>query len=129
MKLGRFSLSYITNTTQLNMMKIDHKHKVNKLTDILRQQFGNDMHLARIKFIALFIISLCKVQTVGFEKLANAFDCYSESSSNLRRIQRFMAKYQLDSNLSNYSKLIRYFSPIPRITSSIALVSSSFDSK
>lgn len=99
MEVGRFSLSYKTNTTQLNMMKIDQKHKVNKLTDILRQQFGNDMHLARIKFIALFIISLCKVQTVGFEKLANAFDCYSESSSNLRRIQRFMAKYQLDSNL------------------------------
>ena len=47
----------------------------------------------------MFIISLCKVQTVGFEKLANAFDSEALSSSSLRRIQRFIAHYILDSDL------------------------------
>lgn len=32
------------------------------------------MNLARIKFISLFICSLCKVQCVCFEKLASGFD-------------------------------------------------------
>lgn len=45
------------------------------------------------------ISALCKVQNVGFEKLASAFDNPSNTSSSLRRIQRFMAAYLLDTNL------------------------------
>lgn len=47
----------------------------------------------------MFDIALCKVQTVGFEKLANAFDSEAMAVSSLRRIQRFIAKYTLDSDL------------------------------
>ena len=47
----------------------------------------------------MFVFALCKVQTVGFEKLANAFDNVALASSSLRRIQRFIAKYALDSDL------------------------------
>ncbi|MCF8302469.1 MAG: IS4 family transposase [Bacteroidales bacterium] len=57
------------------------------------------MNLARIKFFGLFITGLCKVQTVGFEKLAASFDTKASSDSSLRRIQRFMADYLLDTNL------------------------------
>ena len=42
---------------------------------------------------------MCKVQTVTFEKLANAFDTRADVSSSLWRIQRFIAGFSLDSNL------------------------------
>jgi hypothetical protein len=42
---------------------------------------------------------LCKVQTVGFEKLANAFDSKALPESSLRRIQRFIANFVLESDL------------------------------
>jgi Transposase DDE domain. len=47
----------------------------------------------------MFICALCKVQTVGFEKLATAFETGSKSDSSLRRIQRFIADYSLDTDL------------------------------
>lgn len=56
-------------------------------------------NLARTKFFVLMISALCKVQTVGFEKLASAFDSNADTSSSLRRIQRFMATYLLDTDL------------------------------
>jgi hypothetical protein len=57
------------------------------------------MNLARIKFFGLFICALCKVQTVCFEKLATAFDTDAKVDSSLRRIQRFIAEYMLDTEL------------------------------
>ena len=57
------------------------------------------MNLARIKFLGLFLCALCKAQTVSFEKLATAFECSAIRESSLRRIQRFMAYYILDSDL------------------------------
>ena len=57
------------------------------------------MNLARVKFFVLFISALCKVQTVGFEKLASAFDSRADTGSSLRRIQRFMASFLLDTDL------------------------------
>ena len=53
-------------------------------------------NLARVKFFVLFICALCKVQTVGFDKLSAAFNTSADSASSLRRIQRFIAKYSLD---------------------------------
>jgi hypothetical protein len=57
------------------------------------------MNLAHIKFFGLFICTLCKVQTICFEKLATAFETDAMSKSSLRRIQRFMANYVLDTDL------------------------------
>jgi hypothetical protein len=57
------------------------------------------MNLARIKFLGIFICALCKVQSVGFEKLALALSSGAKSNSSLRRIQRFMADYVLDTDL------------------------------
>ena len=57
------------------------------------------MNLARIKFFGLFICALCRIQTVCFEKLATGFDCEARVDSSLRRIQRFMSEYLLDTDL------------------------------
>ena len=73
--------------------------KTKELTSVLNTQFSGTLNLARVKLIALFICSLCKVQTVTFSKLANAFDCSAEPHSSLRRIQRFIANFSLDSDL------------------------------
>jgi len=71
--------------------------KSSKLVSIFHEQSG--WNLARVKFFVLMISALCKVQTVGFEKLATAFDCSASTCSSLRRIQRFMASYWLDTDV------------------------------
>lgn len=81
------------------MTKTNAPGKNTELVAILSTHFRSKINLARVKLISLFIIALCKVQTVSFEKLANAFDTKSDSSSSLRRIQRFIADYSLDSDL------------------------------
>ena len=73
------------------------ENKSNELVSIFHQQSG--WNLARVKFFVLFICALCKVKTVGFEKLATAFDSPASSDSSLRRIQRFVASYVLDTDL------------------------------
>jgi hypothetical protein len=75
------------------------KSKNSILFETLTHIFGDKMNLARIKFFGLFICALCKVQTVCFEKLATGFDCPAKVDSSLRRIQRFMAEYILDTRL------------------------------
>lgn len=69
------------------------------LISIISQVFGDKINLARMKFFGLFICALCKVQTVCFEKIATAFDSDVVVSSSLRRIQRFMADYVLDTTI------------------------------
>ena len=71
--------------------------KSSELVSIFHEQSG--WNLARVKFFVLMISALCKVQTVGFEKLATAFDCSANTSSSLRRIQRFMATFLMDTDL------------------------------
>lgn len=57
------------------------------------------MNLARIKFLSLMILALCKVQTVSCCKLSIAFEGGSEALSCMRRVQRFMSFYALDLDL------------------------------
>lgn len=80
-------------------MNIRTENKISILNDTLEAFFGKSMNLARIKFFGLFISALCKVQTVCFEKLATAFDSEAQNSSALRRIQRFIGQYTLDTDL------------------------------
>ena len=72
------------------------RSKSSELVSIFHDQSG--WNLARVKFFVLIISALCKVQTVGFEKLAT-FDSNANTNSSLRRIQRFMATYLLDTDL------------------------------
>jgi hypothetical protein len=75
------------------------EYKSTKLNSILNQALSGKMNMARIKFFGMFICALCKVQTVCFEKLATTFESNAKSESSLRRIQRFMAGYVLDTDL------------------------------
>jgi hypothetical protein len=69
--------------------------KSTELVSILKEQFQGKLNLARIKFLSLFIVALCKVQTVNFEKLSSAFNSTAKASSSHRRIQRFIGLYNL----------------------------------
>ena len=80
-------------------MNIKANNKVTVLSDTLKEFFGDKMNLARIKFFGLFISALCKVQTVCFEKLACSFECDARAESSLRRIQRFISEFSLDTDL------------------------------
>lgn len=80
-----------------NNFKVEYKST--RLISILSQTLAGKMNMARIKFFGLFICALCKVQTVNFCKLATAFETPAKPGSALRRVQRFMAEYALDSNL------------------------------
>jgi len=81
------------------MKKTNAVTKNSELTSVLNTHFQGKINLARVKLISHFIIALCKVQTVTFEKLSNAFDTRTNSESSLRRVQRFIAGYSLDSDL------------------------------
>ncbi|VAW11072.1 hypothetical protein MNBD_BACTEROID03-1202, partial [hydrothermal vent metagenome] len=91
------------------MKKTNACLKNNELTAVLNTHFQGKLNLARVKLISLFVCSLCKVRTVTFDKLANAFDAHARSDSSLRRIQRFIADYALDGDL--IAKLV--FSLLP----------------
>ena len=80
-------------------MTTKDESKSNELIPILNEHFQGKVNLARLKLIEMFVLALCKVQTVGFEKLANAFDSKAMATSSLRRIQRFIVKYTLSSDL------------------------------
>ena len=73
--------------------------KNSELTRVLNTHLQGKINSARLKLISHFVIALCKIQTVTFEKLANAFDTESGSESSLRRVQRFIANYSLDADL------------------------------
>lgn len=72
------------------MEKTNAITKSTELISVLNTHFKGTLNLARVKFIAHFIIALCKVKTVTFDKLANAFDTAADADSSLRRIQRFI---------------------------------------
>ena len=71
--------------------------KLAKYSD-LQEQLGKELPLnaARLKFIVLIIMALIKVQSVNFERLSQGFENDVKLSSNLRRIQRFFAEFDLN---------------------------------
>jgi hypothetical protein len=79
--------------------KINVSTNSNELLSVLSDNFKENINLARIKLICHFICALCKVQTVTFDKLARAFDSSAKEASSLRRIQRFIANYDLSPDL------------------------------
>lgn len=81
-------------------MKITNvESKSSELILVLKDHFGGKINQARITLMSLFVISLCKVQTVNFERLASGFETGASAASSLRRIQRFIAQFELDKDL------------------------------
>jgi hypothetical protein len=72
------------------------QYKSTKLIATLCKFLVGTMNLAHITFFGLFICALCMVQSVSLVKLSAAFQSKAKSESSLRRIQRFMAEYNLD---------------------------------
>lgn len=69
------------------------------LLNVLQNEFGGKLNLARVKFLSLIIQALCKVQTVNLERLAIGFNSTAKPLSSLRRIQRFIADFNLCDDL------------------------------
>lgn len=86
----RHSTKY-TNTSQ--------DYKIIELDSVLEHNFETKINKARLKFISLLILALCKVKTVNYLSLANAFDSNATAGSSFRRIQRFMADFDLPMKL------------------------------
>lgn len=86
----RHSTKY-TNTSQ--------DYKIIELDSVLEHNFETKINKARLKFISLLILALCKVKTVNYLSLANAFDSNAAAGSSFRRIQRFMADFDLPMKL------------------------------
>lgn len=87
------------NTTppQRPTSKVDYESTT--LLNVLQNEFGKNLNLARIKFLALMLTALCKVQTVCFERIALGFESKAKPSSSLRRIQRFVSGFNLCEDL------------------------------
>lgn len=73
--------------------------KDSDLFDTLLAHFGKTINLARIKFLSKMLKAIVILRTVNFAKLATAFGGKADALSSMRRIQRFMANYDLDLSL------------------------------
>ena len=67
-------------------------------------------HKARLMFLSAFILSLIKLTTVKWTKLANALNGTVKQQSNYRRIQRFFAEFDIP--YEAVSRLILHLLPI-----------------
>ena len=68
------------------------------------------MNLARLKFVTLFVLALCKTRKVTYTTLATAFDNKTCKDSNVKRIRNFMKAANFTMEL--VSKLI--FNLLPK---------------
>lgn len=78
----------------------DYKSK--QLAETLKENIARNnskLNKARLQLMAMVIIALCKVQTVSFHKLALAFETNGKADSALRRLQRFIAHFELCGDL------------------------------
>ena len=66
-------------------------HECNRLTRISKEPFDKESNSAHIKYLALLVLALYKVQTVNLQKMATAFKSKAKKNSSLRRIRRFLA--------------------------------------
>jgi hypothetical protein len=73
------------------------EHKTNKLIASMKER--TQWNLARVKFLVAFISSVCKLQTVNFQKLSQGLGGTVQVESNLRKIQRFFAEFPVDGDL------------------------------
>lgn len=86
---------------------LSHEH--NQLLTVFKAHFSDFLNLARVRLACNFIMALCRVKSVNYSKLSSGFDGLASSSSNFRRIQRFMAEVNFSMEL--VAKLI--FSMLP----------------
>ena len=82
--------------------------QVTQLCSVFQGHFH--WHKARLIFLSAFILSLIKLTTVNWTKLANALNGEVKQQSNYRRIQRFFSEF--DMPYEAVSRLILHLLPI-----------------
>lgn len=108
LKIRKFKVVNSHINTILRSPKVHYKSS--DLFSMLREYFGKDMNLVRIKAMSMMICVLCKVQRIAYTKLASAFDNEAGAGSSLRRIQRLIAECVINTDL--IVKLILKFIPV-----------------
>jgi hypothetical protein len=68
--------------------------KDTQLISFIQGHFKGEYNLARVKLICLFIVALCKIKTINYDRLASGFDTKANKNSSYRRIQRFMKEFE-----------------------------------
>jgi Transposase DDE domain len=92
---------------------LSHKtlmHQVTLIRNTLQPHLG--WHGARVAFLALFLVALFRVRTVNFAELAVAFMGKAKTESNLKRLHRFFADFEL--NYLTIAKLVVTLMGIPQ---------------
>lgn len=79
--------------------KTSQESRITELSSILEQNFETKLNKARLELISMMILALCKIKTVNYMALANVFDSCATAGSSMRRIQRFMADFDLPMKL------------------------------
>jgi hypothetical protein len=80
---------------------------MHSITNVLSDHLG--WHRARLKFMARFIVALLQRTTTDLWALAVALKGSVKSASNYRRIQRFLAEYDVD--FAMLGRLLAYLVP------------------
>lgn len=78
-------------------MNTNVDYKVNELVEFFSKK--TEWNLARVKFLVAIICSMCKLQTVNYQKLTQGLGGNALFESNLRRIQRFFTEYEIEHDL------------------------------
>ena len=86
------------------MMNTSFECKDTRLISVLQEHLKGEINLARVKYICLFILALCKVKTINYDGLASGFEVKANKNSSYRRIQKFMSEFDLPMEI--VSKLI-----------------------
>lgn len=86
-------------TQSSNHTKTSQESKITELSSILEQNFETKINRARLKLISMMVLALCKIKTVNYVSLSNVFDSNANAESSMRRIQRFMADFDLPMKL------------------------------
>ena len=83
------------------MMNLRAESNFTKIFEPIHQHLEGKVNRARIKLIAQAVMALCKVQSVSLNKLSTGFETAGKATaeSSMRRLQRFMAEYTLDTDL------------------------------
>ena len=83
------------NTKNKKTSRSDKSSELSAVLNTNLKKHNAKINKARLKLISMVILALCKVQTVSFHKLAMAFESKSNADSSLRRLQRFIAGFDL----------------------------------
>ena len=85
-------------------------NQITQLRQTLQPLLG--WHGARVAFLSLFLVALCRVKTVNLAEVATGFAGSAKVESNYKRIQRFLRSFDL--NYDQIAQLVVRLVGIPK---------------